>query len=84
MALDAMMKKQVFTRDGAMPARAVEAEKKAGIPPGDLAEKVNPSLRPLTTRCTESGFDRAAQELGVLGGLLKVATLAFMRGRTLN
>jgi phosphate starvation-inducible PhoH-like protein len=62
---------------------AVEAGEKLGYLPGDLAEKVNPYLRPLYDALNDlAGFDRA--EKLVQKGVIEVAPLAFMRGRTLN
>jgi phosphate starvation-inducible protein PhoH len=62
---------------------AVEAGEKLGFLPGDLAEKVNPYLRPLYDALNEMvDFDRARRL--VERGTIEVAPLAFMRGRTLN
>jgi phosphate starvation-inducible PhoH-like protein len=62
---------------------AVEAGEKLGFLPGDLAEKVNPYLRPLYDALNDMmDIDRAQ---GLLErGHIEVAPLAFMRGRTLN
>ena len=61
---------------------AVEAGEKLGFLPGDLAEKVNPYLRPLIDALNElAGFERAERLLKQ--GVIEVAPLAFMRGRTL-
>jgi phosphate starvation-inducible PhoH-like protein len=62
---------------------AVEAGEKLGFLPGDLAEKVNPYLRPLYDALNDMmDFDRAQ---GLISrGQIEVAPLAFMRGRTLN
>ena len=62
---------------------AVEAGEKLGFLPGDLAEKVNPYLRPLYDALHDMiDLDKAD---GLLKrGLIEVAPLAFMRGRTLN
>ena len=62
---------------------AVEAGEKLGFLPGDMAQKVDPYLRPLYDALYELlGFERVAklQERSVI----EVAPLAFMRGRTLN
>jgi len=62
---------------------AVEAGEKLGFLPGDLAEKVNPYLRPLY----DALFDMMDFEKGQAlmdTGIVEVAPLAFMRGRTLN
>ncbi|MBI3184923.1 MAG: PhoH family protein [Myxococcales bacterium] len=62
---------------------AVEAGEKLGFLPGDLAEKVNPYLRPLYDALHDMlEHERAAQLIEQ--GTIEVAPLAFMRGRTLN
>ena len=62
---------------------AVEAGEKLGFLPGDLAEKVNPYLRPLYDAMHDMvDFDKAQRLLE--RGSIEVAPLAFMRGRTLN
>ena len=62
---------------------AVEAGEKLGFLPGDLAEKVNPYLRPLYDALHDLvDFERARRL--VERGTIEVAPLAFMRGRTLN
>ena len=62
---------------------AVEAGEKLGFLPGDLAEKVNPYLRPVYDALYDMiPFDRASAFLNK--GIIEVAPLAFMRGRTLN
>jgi len=62
---------------------AVEAGEKLGFLPGDLAEKVNPYLRPLYDALHDMvDFDKARKL--VERGTIEVAPLAFMRGRTLN
>jgi phosphate starvation-inducible PhoH-like protein len=62
---------------------AVEAGEKLGFLPGDLAEKVNPYLRPLYDALYDMLDLKKAQEL-LESGIVEVAPLAFMRGRTLN
>jgi phosphate starvation-inducible PhoH-like protein len=62
---------------------AVEAGEKLGFLPGDLAEKVNPYLRPLYDALHDMMDMDKAQAL-LAGGVIEVAPLAFMRGRTLN
>jgi phosphate starvation-inducible PhoH-like protein len=62
---------------------AVEAGEKLGFLPGDLAEKVNPYLRPLYDALDDMLDVDRAQEL-IARGHIEVAPLAFMRGRTLN
>jgi len=62
---------------------AVEAGEKLGFLPGDLAQKVDPYLRPLTDALNDMlGAEKAADL--VERGVIEVAPLAFMRGRTLN
>ena len=62
---------------------AVEAGEKLGFLPGDLYEKVNPYLRPLYDALHDlMDFEQAS---GLVSrGVIEVAPLAFMRGRTLN
>jgi phosphate starvation-inducible PhoH-like protein len=62
---------------------AVEAGEKLGFLPGDLAEKVNPYLRPLYDALGDILDVDKAQGL-ISRGHIEVAPLAFMRGRTLN
>jgi len=81
MAIAALMRdsfaRMILTRP------AVEAGEKLGFLPGDLAEKVNPYLRPLYDALHDMvDFDRARKMLEK--GVIEVAPLAFMRGRTLN
>ncbi len=62
---------------------AVEAGERLGFLPGDLAQKVDPYLRPLYDALYDLlGFDRVS--VAFEKGLLEIAPLAFMRGRTLN
>ena len=62
---------------------ALEAGEKLGFLPGDLSEKVNPYLRPLYDALYDMvDFDRASALINK--GVIEVAPLAFMRGRTLN
>lgn len=62
---------------------AVEAGERLGFLPGDLVEKVNPYLRPVYDALYDMmEFDKA-QAL-IEKGIIEVAPLAFMRGRTLN
>lgn len=62
---------------------AVEAGEKLGFLPGDLAEKVNPYLRPLYDSLYDLiGFDKVGKLLE--RGVIEIAPLAFMRGRTLS
>ena len=62
---------------------AVEAGERLGFLPGDMAEKVNPYLRPLFDALNDMmGIERSEEMMA--RGYLEVAPLAFMRGRTLN
>jgi phosphate starvation-inducible PhoH-like protein len=62
---------------------AVEAGEKLGYLPGTMAEKVNPYLRPLYDALSDMmDFERSSRLLE--RGVIEVAPLAFMRGRTLN
>ena len=62
---------------------AVEAGEKLGFLPGDLKEKVDPYLRPLYDALGES-LDDATVGKYLERGVIEVAPLAYMRGRTLN
>lgn len=62
---------------------AVEAGEKLGFLPGDLAEKVNPYLRPLYDSLYYL-VERDKAESLLAKGVVEIAPLAFMRGRTLN
>ncbi|MBT9490110.1 MAG: PhoH family protein, partial [Rubrivivax sp.] len=62
---------------------AVEAGERLGFLPGDLAQKVDPYLRPLYDALYDLlGFERVGKAFEK--GQLEIAPLAFMRGRTLN
>ena len=62
---------------------AVEAGERLGFLPGDLAEKVNPYLRPLYDALYDiMGFEKVAKLLE--RNMIEIAPLAFMRGRTLS
>jgi phosphate starvation-inducible PhoH-like protein len=62
---------------------AVEAGERLGFLPGDMAQKVDPYLRPLYDALYEmQGFERVAALIE--RNVIEVAPLAFMRGRTLN
>ncbi|MEK7332687.1 MAG: PhoH family protein, partial [Nitrospirota bacterium] len=81
MAINALIKKQVSRIVLARPA--VEAGEKLGFLPGDMYEKVNPYLRPLY----DALFDMIEAEKAskfMERGIIEIAPLAFMRGRTLN
>ena len=81
MAVSALLEKKVNRISLARPA--VEAGEKLGFLPGDLSEKVNPYLRPLYDALYDMiDFDRASALINK--GVIEVAPLAFMRGRTLN
>lgn len=81
MAVSSLLDKKVNRIVLARPA--VEAGEKLGFLPGDLAEKVNPYLRPLYDALFDMiDFDKASALIHK--GVIEVAPLAFMRGRTLN
>jgi len=81
MAVSFLMKQEVERIVLTRPA--VEAGEKLGFLPGDIAEKVNPYLRPLYDALHDMmDFDRVSKL--VEKGVIEVAPLAFMRGRTLN
>jgi phosphate starvation-inducible PhoH-like protein len=62
---------------------AVEAGERLGFLPGDLAQKVDPYLRPLYDALYDlAGFDKTGKLLE--RGTIELAPLAYMRGRTLN
>jgi len=62
---------------------AVEAGERLGFLPGDLAQKVDPYLRPLYDALYDlMGFDRVGKLFEK--GSIEIAPLAYMRGRTLN
>ncbi|MEX2489785.1 MAG: PhoH family protein, partial [Pseudomonadales bacterium] len=62
---------------------AVEAGEKLGYLPGDLSQKIDPYLRPLYDALYElMGFERV--EKLIEKGVIELAPLAYMRGRTLN
>jgi phosphate starvation-inducible PhoH-like protein len=72
-----LVKRIVLTRP------AVEAGEKLGFLPGDLADKVDPYLRPLYDALYDlMGYDKVHRLFE--RGAIEVAPLAFMRGRTLN
>ncbi len=62
---------------------AVEAGEKLGFLPGDIMEKINPYLRPLYDALHDMMDFEAGARL-IEKGIIEVAPLAFMRGRTLN
>jgi phosphate starvation-inducible PhoH-like protein len=62
---------------------AVEAGERLGFLPGDLAQKIDPYLRPLYDALYEMlGFERVSKLIE--SNVIEVAPLAYMRGRTLN
>jgi phosphate starvation-inducible PhoH-like protein len=62
---------------------AVEAGERLGFLPGDMAQKVDPYLRPLYDALYDlMGYDKVAKMLE--RAAIEIAPLAFMRGRTLN
>ena len=81
MALSALYKEEVKKIILCRPA--VEAGEKLGFLPGDLVEKVNPYLRPLYDALNELAGPEKAERL-MTRGIVEVAPLAFMRGRTLS
>ncbi|MBR1396810.1 MAG: PhoH family protein [Selenomonadaceae bacterium] len=71
------VKKIILTRP------AVEADEHLGFLPGDIREKVDPYLRPLYDALQDTlGFDM--YQKFVSKGIIEIAPLAYMRGRTLN
>ena len=81
MAINALIKKQVSRIILARPA--VEAGERLGFLPGDLQEKINPYLRPLYDALFDMMDAEKAHRL-IEKGVIEIAPLAFMRGRTLN
>ena len=81
MAVTALLNKEVKRFVLCRPA--VEAGEKLGFLPGDMAEKVNPYLRPLYDALHDMVDYERAKEM-VERGIVEVAPLAFMRGRTLS
>jgi phosphate starvation-inducible PhoH-like protein len=81
MAAAALLEKRVRRIILARPA--VEAGEKLGFLPGDLVEKVNPYLRPLHDALHDIiGFEKVGRMME--RGIIEIAPIAFMRGRTLN
>ncbi len=62
---------------------AVEAGERLGFLPGDMREKVDPYLRPIYD-ALQDFLDSRMIERGMQTGMIEVAPLAFMRGRTLS
>jgi phosphate starvation-inducible PhoH-like protein len=81
MAVAALLSKEVERIILTRPA--VEAGEKLGFLPGDMIEKINPYLRPLYDALHDMmDFEKASRLIE--HGVIEVAPLAFMRGRTLN
>ncbi len=81
MAIGFLLRKEVKRIVLARPA--IEAGEKLGFLPGDMAEKVNPYLRPLHDALYAMlEYEQAGKMME--RGVIEVAPLAFMRGRTLN
>ncbi|RUM37223.1 MAG: phosphate starvation-inducible protein PhoH [Desulfobulbus sp.] len=81
MAVSALAAKQV--RAIILTRPAVEAGEKLGFLPGDMAQKVDPYLRPLLDALNDMLGREKTQEY-MERSIIEVAPLAFMRGRTLN
>jgi phosphate starvation-inducible protein PhoH and related proteins len=80
-AVRALLEKEIKRIILARPA--VEAGEKLGFLPGSMEEKVNPYLRPLYDALHDMMDIERAEQL-ITKGVIEVAPLAFMRGRTLN
>jgi phosphate starvation-inducible PhoH-like protein len=81
MALSALQNKEVTRIILTRPA--VEAGEKLGFLPGDMQQKINPYLRPLYDALYDLMHGDQANNL-IEKGIIEIAPLAFMRGRTLN
>jgi phosphate starvation-inducible protein PhoH and related proteins len=81
MAVSYLVKKEV--KRIVLTRPAVEAGERLGFLPGDLYEKVNPYLRPLYDALHDMMDFEGASRM-IQRGVIEVAPLAFMRGRTLN
>jgi phosphate starvation-inducible PhoH-like protein len=81
MAINALLKKQISRIVLARPA--VEAGEKLGFLPGDIYEKVHPYLRPLYDALFDMMEAEKVSRL-IEKGIIEIAPLAYMRGRTLN
>ncbi|HAK89287.1 MAG TPA: hypothetical protein DHW81_03850 [Nitrospiraceae bacterium] len=81
MAINSFLTKQVSRIVLVRPA--VEAGEKLGFLPGDIAEKVSPYLRPLYDALFDMMDVDKSSKL-IERGIIEIAPLAFMRGRTLN
>lgn len=74
---DGSIKKLILTRP------AVEAGENLGFLPGDLKEKIDPYLRPLYDALYEAFGTKQTEEM-IEKGVIEIAPLAYMRGRTLE
>ena len=81
MAVDALLSKEVSRIILARPA--VEAGERLGFLPGTIQDKVNPYLRPLYDALYDV-LDPDRVERFIEKGIIEIAPIAFMRGRTLN
>jgi len=81
MAVSAFVNKQV--RSIILTRPAIEAGERIGFLPGDLVQKINPYLRPLH-EALNAMLGRGKVADLIEEGLIEIAPLAFMRGRTLN
>jgi phosphate starvation-inducible protein PhoH and related proteins len=81
MAVDALLSREVSRIILARPA--VEAGERLGFLPGTIQEKVNPYLRPLYDALYDV-LDPDKVERFIEKGIIEIAPIAFMRGRTLN
>ncbi|MEF3194189.1 MAG: PhoH family protein, partial [Halothiobacillaceae bacterium] len=80
-AVEALEKEEV--RRIVLVRPAVEAGERLGFLPGDMAQKIDPYLRPMYDALYEMlGFERVAKYIE--RNVIEIAPLAFMRGRTLN
>jgi phosphate starvation-inducible PhoH-like protein len=80
-AVDALEREQV--KRIVLTRPAVEAGERLGFLPGDLAQKVDPYLRPLYDALYDlMGYDKVGKQYE--RGTIEIAPLAYMRGRTLN
>ncbi len=82
LAVDALKNREVDRIILTRPA--VEAGEKLGFLPGDLADKVDPYLRPLYDALEELMGGSESYLKNIERGLVEIAPLAYMRGRTLN
>ena len=81
LAVEGLLKRQFKKIILARPA--VEAGEKLGFLPGDIAEKINPYFMPLYDALDDALESTRVREL-MEDGIIEIAPLAYMRGRTLN